>query len=49
MFSDQGIKSLLLDSLSWESFEQQAVWRLLLSHDNVSADSWINVLPSLSR
>ena len=51
MFSPENpndLKNLLISTLEWETFEQQAIWRLLFSHENI-ADAWAGVLPALNR
>ena len=42
-------KNLLIDSLNWESFEQQALWVLVFAHKNVKPESWGVVIPYLSE
>ena len=47
--SPHDLKNLLIQTLQWESFEQQAVWRLLFSHENIPIESWVGILPALCR
>lgn len=47
--SQNEFKNLLIESLNWESFEQQALWVLVFAHKNVKPESWGVVIPFLNE
>lgn len=47
--SQNEFKNLLIESLNWESFEQQALWVLVFAHKSVKPESWGVVIPYLNE
>ena len=46
MFRADTFVSLIMSSLSWETFEQYCLWQLAIAH-NIPLESMMNALPKL--
>ena len=47
--SQNEFKNLLIESLNWESFEQQSLWMLIFAHKSVKPESWGVIIPYLNE